>query len=62
MNASSALRRTDFSVGLTMTEARKTFLTSCWVMVLPPERYDFSPRRLLRSAPTAPIGSTPGCS
>ena len=56
------LRRIDFSRGLAMTEARKMFRTSCWVIVLPPTRYDRSPLRFVISAPTIRIGSTPGCS
>ena len=41
---------------------RNVFLTICCVSVLPPTRYCLSPRRLVISAPTARIGSTPGWS
>ena len=50
------------SSGFAMTSARKMFLTSCCVMVLPPSRYRLSPDTLVTSAPTIRIGSMPGCS
>ncbi len=56
MNCSWSLRRSVFS------GVRNVFLTICCVIVLPPTRYGLSPRMLVTSAPSAPIGSTPGCS
>ena len=41
---------------------RKKFFTSCCVIVLPPTRYFFSPRRFVITAPTVRIRSTPGWS
>ena len=39
---------------------RNTLRTSCWVMVLPPARYERRPVKYENTAPRAPIGSTPG--
>ena len=56
MYCSASFRRSDFS------GVRKKFLTSCWVIVLPPTRYFFSPRRLVTIAPSVRMRSTPGWS